>query len=343
MKIILDIGHPKDVNVFKNVITSLGKKGHDVKIVARAKENTEKILKDYGFSCEYGPYYKSIIGKALGIPINDLWLYRIAKKFNPDIFISPGSPYSAHVSKILGRPHYAFIDTEIATLATKLMFPFTDKVYTSSSFYINLGPKQVKFNGYYELAYLHSEYFNPDKRILDKYGLEEEYIILRLSALASHHDINASGFSFKSERELHDYIYELEKYGRVIISSEKNDWETITKYQINFQSNDLHQVLYFAKMYIGEGASMASEAAILGTPSIYVSNTRRGYLKELEERYQLAYSVSTREEALIKVIKILEENDVRNKWHMKRDRMLNEKIDVVRFMVESIENYNSTL
>lgn len=340
MKVIVDIGHPKDVNVFKNIILTLIKNGHEIKIVARAKENTDRILKDHGFSCEYGPYYKSIAGKIVGIPINDIWLYRIAKKFKPDIFISPGSPYSAHASKILGKPHYAFIDTEIATLATNLMLPFTDKVYTSSSYYIDLGPKQVRFNGYYELAYLHPRYFTPEEKVLDNYGLKkEEYIILRLSALASHHDINASGFSFKNEKELNNYINELEKYGRVIISSEKDNWDLIKKYQLKFQSKDLHHILYFAKMYIGEGASMASEAAILGTPSIYVSNTRRGYLNELEEKYELVYSISERKEALIKSIKILE-RDYKKIWYEKRARMLHEKIDVVRYIVNSIESYD---
>jgi predicted glycosyltransferase len=315
------------------------KKGHKIKIVSRAKENTKRILKDNGFSSEYVPYYKSIVGKAIGVPTNDLRLYKIARDFKPDIFLSPGSPYSAHVSRILGKPHYAFIDTEIASLATKLMSPFTDRIYTSSSFYIDLGPKQIRFNGYYELAYLHPKYFSPDKKIIEEYGLEEGYIILRLSALSSHHDINARGFSFKSEKELNDFINVLEKYGRVIITSEKNNWETISKYQLNFQSKDLHHILYFAKVYIGEGASMASEAAILGIPSIYVSNTRRGYLNELEEKYQLAYSISTREEALNKAIEILERSSVRDEWHVKRDQMLCEKIDVVEYIVDSIENH----
>ena len=46
MRVLLDIGHPKDVNVFKNVIVKLQNNGHEVKIVARAKENTKKILDD---------------------------------------------------------------------------------------------------------------------------------------------------------------------------------------------------------------------------------------------------------------------------------------------------------
>ena len=343
LKILLDIGHPKDVNVFKNVILALQNHGHEVKIVARAKENTKQMLNEYGFEYDELKYYEHIFSKALGIITNDIQLYKIAKKFKPDIFVSPGSPYSAHVSRLLGKPHIAFSDTEIAGLVIKLMLPFTDKIYTSSSFYLDLGPKQVRFNGYYELAYLHPKYFTPNKEVLKKYDLENDYIILRLSALASHHDVGASGFSFETEEELKDYIAALEKYGRVVISSETDQWPTITDYQLKFDPKDLHDILYFAKLYIGEGATMASESAILGVPAIYVSNTRRGYLDELEKTYDLAFTIGNKRDALEKVVFLLGIDDLKGKWHSKRERMLGEVTDTVKFMVEVIEKYHLRL
>jgi len=45
------------------------------------------------------------------------------KKYHPDLFLSPGSPYAAHVSRLFGKPHLAYIDTEIAIFAIKLMLP----------------------------------------------------------------------------------------------------------------------------------------------------------------------------------------------------------------------------
>lgn len=338
MRIMLDIGHPKDVNVFQNVISELQNRGHDIKIVARAKENTKRIMKECGLSCEFGPYYKSMTGKAFGIIRNDIWLYNIAKRFQPDIFISPGSPYSAQVSKLLGKPHLAFIDTEIAGPAIKLMLPFTDTVYTSTSFYLDLGPKQKRFNGYYELAYLHPKYFMPKKEVLAKYGLGNDYIILRLSALSSHHDIGASGFSFKTEEELKEYIKMLEEYGKVIISSEVAPWKTIEDYQLKFNPSELHDILFHSKLCIGEGATMASEAAIMGVPSIYVSNTQRGYLNELEEKYELAYTISDNKVALDKALCLLKKDGLKEEWNLKKQKMLEEKVNVVEFMVDKIEN-----
>ncbi|NPE27883.1 DUF354 domain-containing protein [Methanococcoides sp. SA1] len=343
MKIILDIGHPKDINVFKNIIDILQNHGHEVKIVARAKENTKIILDKYNIQCEFGPYYTTMLGKVFGIFKNDIWLYKIAKNFNPDIFISPGSPYSAHVSRLLGKPHLAFIDTEIASLAIKLMLPFTDKVYTSSSFYDNLGPKQVKFNGYYELAYLHPKYFKPNKSVLDKYSLKENnYLILRLSALASHHDVLAKGFSFDNNKDLIEYIELLEKYGKVIIFSESNNIP-LEKYKLNIDPSDFHDILYFSKFFIGEGATMASESAILGVPSIYVSNTKRGYLEELEHQYGLVFTLLTKEDAFRKAVELLKNPELNQLWISKRDEMIHQKMNVAEYIAEIIENYPKEL
>lgn len=334
---MLDIGHPKDVNLFKNVIMKLQKKGHEIQIFARAKENTKKMLAEYNLEYKLSKHFKSMSGKALGVFFNDILLYKYAKDFNPDIFVSPGSPYSAHVSRLIGKPHIAFSDTEIAGIVTHLTLPFTDKIYTSTSFYLDLGSKQEKFDGYYELAYLHPKYFTPKKQVTEKYQLKENYIILRLSALASNHDLQATGFGFKTQDELKEYLQEIEKYGQIIIFSETSQWQIIKEYQIEIDSRDLHDLLYYSKLYIGEGASMASEAAILGVPSIYVSNTERGYLNELEQKYGLVCNIIQRDKALKKAIEILRDEQVRDKWNLKKEIMLSEKIDVVNFMVDTIE------
>jgi len=341
LNVLVDVGHPKDVNVFKNVLCSLQKKGHDIKIVARDRENTKQILHSLGFEFEVCKFYSNIYQKAFGLLLNDLWLYKISKSFKPDLFISPGSPYSAHVSRILEKPHLAFSDTEIAQIVIKLTLPFTSEIYTSTSFYLDLGSKQKRFNSYYELAYLHPKYFAPNKEILGKYGLNDNYIILRLSAFDSSHDMNAVGFNFKTENELITFVKQLEQYATVIIFSEIQNWQTIKDHSLIIAPQDFHDILNYSVLYIGEGATMASEASILGVPSIYVSNTQRGYLIELEQKYKLVYTISNRNDAMKKAVKILENGSSLTEWKLKRDKMLSEKVDVVKFMVDSIEKFDT--
>ena len=84
----MDICHPKDANIFKNIIRELEKKGHTTKITVANKENTVAILEDYGFDYEVRRYYGEIASKAIGVLKNDIWLYKVSKKFKPDILLS---------------------------------------------------------------------------------------------------------------------------------------------------------------------------------------------------------------------------------------------------------------
>lgn len=341
MRILVDMGHPTDVNLFKNVIWELEKRGHEVKITAANKENTTMLLDGYGFDYEMRRHYRGILEKAMGVLRNDIWLYGVSKKFKPDIFISPGSPYAAHVSKLFRKPHIAFSNTERATLALSLMMPFTDIVCTPSFFQKDIGLKQVRFNSYYELAYLHPNYFTPDPTVLEELNLNKEdtFIMLRFSSLDSHHDIGVKkGFDFSSNNEILEFIKKIEGYGRVFLTSEVKLTEELEKYKVSVPIDRFHSFVSFAAMYIGEGAKTASEAAILGVPSIYVSTTRRGYLDELEEKYGLAYTVTDQRQALKKAVELLEDGNIKKKWQRKREKLLSEKIDTTEFMVEFIEN-----
>ena len=347
MKILFDINHPKDVNVFRNVIRRLEKNGHEIKIIAGNKENTLDVLSAYGF--EYMPkkHYKGLVNKAIGMLKSDYTIYKASKEFKPNIFVSFGSPYAAQVSKMFRKTHISFSDTDTEVVSINLFailtLPFSEVDYVPACHRINHGSKQKRFNGYYELAYLHPRYFNPDPTVLEKLDLsrDDRYILLRLSALTSHHDIGVHGFDFKSKEELSEFIRELKNYGHVFITSEIKLSRELEKYKVKISPNELHSFISFATLYIGEGATMAAEAAVLGVPSIYVSTTRRGYLDELEMKYGLAFTISSKDKALKKAIELLEDKDIKTKWQRKREIMLNEKIDVTKFMVDVIEKWGN--
>lgn len=344
MRILIDLNHPKDVNIFRNVISIFEEKGYKIKLVAANKENVLDILDDYELKYEVKKHYKGLLRKAIGMLQNDYLIYKIAKKFKPDIFASFGSPYAAQVSKMFGKKHISFSDTDtnITTVnhfgITTLFFSEVD--YVPLCHKKNRGPKQKKFNGYYELAYLHPKYFIPNNDIFKMLCLSQNdrYIILRFSALNAHHDIGAHGFDFRTEQEIRDFIVSLEKYGTVFITSEVKLSDELESYKAKIPSTDFHSFMYHSSLYIGEGASMASEAAVLGVPSIYVSNTTRGYLNELEHKYDLVYTISDKDKALEKAVSLLKIN-VKDEWKQKKEKMLRDKVDTTEFIVDVLENY----
>jgi len=344
LRVLFDVGHPTDVNVFRNVIKKLEKEGHSTKVTARDKENTVELLKTYGLDYEVSPHYKGMLNKALGLPRADYFVYKVAKKFSPDVFISAGTPYAAQVSKMLGKPHIAFPNTEHAKLAIYLSKPFTDLICTPTFFKRDFGKKQKRFNSFNELTYLHPNYFTPDESIVEKLGLQKDsYVLIRFSALDSHHDLSAKGFDFKSEEEVLEFIEKIEEFQRVVITSELKMGSKFEKYKLNVPSDKWHDFLYYATMYIGEGAKTASEGAILGVPAIYVSNTKRGYLDELEERYDMAYTIPDKDMALNKARSLLNQDNLKEIWRSKRDKLLKDKIDTVEFIVNIAKKYGEKI
>ena len=86
---------------------------------------------------------------------------------------------------------------------------------------------------------------------------------------------------------------------------------------------------------------MATEAAVIGTPSIIISSLAgaMGNFIELEEIYEILYSYTDTDVALDKANEILQDSGSKEKWQIKRQRLLKDKIDVTAFMIWFIENY----
>ena len=345
MKIMVDIGHPAHVHFFKNFIQEMRKKGHKLIITARDKDVALRLLEAYGI--EY-----TVVGKMGKGKLNlikewvgrDLKIYSIAKRFHPSILTGIHNPCMAHVARLTGAKSIIFTDTEHARLANRVTFPFADVICTPSCFKKDLGTKQIRYNGYHELAYLHPNYFKPDPLVLDDLGLKpsDKFVIVRFVAWQASHDIGQHGFDMETKRKL---IKELEKYAKVFITSESPLPAEFEQHRISLPPEKLHDLLYHASLCISEGGTTATEAAILGTPSIHVSTTAQycGNFEDLHKNYDLIYTYSNQEQALKKALELLGKEGLKKEWQHRRERMLVDKTDVTQFMVDFIENYPESL
>jgi predicted glycosyltransferase len=340
MRIIVYIGHPAHVHLFKNMIWNLEGDGHEVKITAIDKEIALYLLNAYGFKYDnLGKHSKKLLKKLLGFIARDYRLYQVAKNFKPDVFISHGSMFAAHVAKLFRKPHISLEDTEHSTEQYRLYAPFTDVILTSSCFKRDLGKKQVRYNGYHELAYLHPNYFTPDPSVLDYLGLSEDdkFVILRFVSWGASHDIGQHGIQNKIE-----LAWELEKYGGVFITSEGRLDKELEKYKIKVSPEKLHDLLYYASLYVGDGGTTASEAAVLGTPAVFISTIVSGYLYN-EEKYGLVHVFSDPKtgegEGIKRALELLKDNNLKDDARGRRKKLLKDKIDVTAFMCWFIENY----
>ncbi len=340
MKILVDIGHPAHVHFFKNMIWKLEENGHEILITSRDKDVTLRLLEIYKFKYEcVGRYRKNGILKFIDLLNIDYNLYKVCKNFNPDLILGFGSINAAHVSFFIRKPCIIFDDDEYSY---KFYKPFTKMICTTHTFKIDLGEKHIKFRGYKELAYLHPRYFKPNPNALKEIGLDksEVFIIMRFVGWTAFHDVGKSGLD--SEKKLF-FVEELQKYARILISTENNLLPALEKYKIIIPPDKIHDLIYFAKMLIGDTQTMTTEAAILGTPAIrcnsWVGKDDMLNFIELEQKFGLIFNYNDPDKALEKAVELIQKQNLKEEWGLKRETLLKDKGDVTAFMIWLIENY----
>lgn len=342
MRILIDIGHPGHVHFYKNIIWNLQNKGHEILISARDKEVTLDLLDHYGFDYKVlSVMGEGKFGLALEFFKREYSLYRLIKKFKPDVISELGGGiFISLLCKILKKPSIVFTDSEPVSLDWHFSFPFAKVIYTPNSFIGNIGSNHIRYNGYQELSYLHPDYYTPDPNILREIGIAEDvpYILLRFVAWKAGHDINQSGFSYEFKLEI---VKTLSKYAEVLITSETPLPQELRSYGISISPHRIHDALYFATLFMGDGATMATEAGILGTPSIRSSSMalNMGNFIELMNKYKLVYSYDSPKEALNKAVSLLENKNSNNIWRKRRKDFLTDQIDVVKFVIKLFEEY----
>lgn len=341
MRISIDIGHPGHVHFFKNFIWEMKRRGHDIIVTSREKEISNYLLNKYKIGYEnLGKNKKGLLNKFIGIPLFDFKMFKTVKKFKPDIFLSIASLYAAHVGKFLGKKVVIFTDTEHAKLANSLTFPFSDTICTPSCFLKDLGPKQFRYDGYHELAYLHPNRFKPNPKILEELGMnrKDKFYMVRFISWGAAHDV---GQKKSTKEDKIGIIKELEKHGRVLLTFEGDLPKELEEYRLKLAPEKMHDLLYYSQMYFGEGGTTSTEAAVLGVPSIIVNPLAKycGNHHDLTNKYKLQAFFDSIPEAKEKASEILEDKNTKKIWKERREIMLKDKIDVTKWMIEFVENY----
>ena len=132
----------------------------------------------------------------------------------------------------------------------------------------------------------------------------------------------------------------IERGYKVFISSEGDSDDSVTeKYRIRLSPELIHDVMAKASLLITEGATMASECAMLGTTVIYVNSLDAGTLRELEDKYRLIKGYRSSKGVIENVVELLDSGDLSSIPRTRSIKMLSEKIDPTEFLVWFIEKF----
>ena len=338
--ILIDIGHPAHVHMYKHFAREMMARGHKVLFTCRSKEFETDLLESYSFDyINLGRKSASVLGKVFDMLRFDFKEWRIARRFRPDVLISHGSIVASHIAWICRKPHVTFEDT-FNMEQVRLYAPFTRVIITAD--YpnpISHWDKVIQCPCYNELLYLHPNRFTPEIHIREELQLQEgeRYTIVRFVGWNATHDMGHSGISIENKILA---VKAFEQFGRVFISSESPLPKQLETYRFPLPPNRMHDAEAFASLVFGESATMASEAAVLGVPSIYIDNIGRYYTREQETRYHLCYNFTESPEdqrrAIDKGVEILS-GKTGVDYQAARAQLLKEKIDVTAFFVDFIE------
>ena len=365
MRIALFLGHPAHFHMLKHAAAGLKAHGHQVFFVIKKKDILENLCQDAGF--EYFKIREGRGGSKLGLIKSVLgmeWhMLQFIRRNKIDILV--GSTLSFAAAKLARIPVIAMgeDDADVVPKYAKMVYPFASSVLTpdccDNGRWNN---KSSKYPSYHELAYLHPNHFTPDPKIVEAYGIgtSKPYFVMRFASLNAHHDAGIKGINTEVAQRLIDI---LSPHGRIYITSERPLEPQFEQYRIKINPLDMHHVMAFASLYIGDSQTMAAEAGVLGVPFVRFNDFvgRIGYLRELEDVYELGYGIhatplasdspiyrndgSAQPSGVEELYKRVEQlvampsEERRATFQSRRQKMLSEKIDCAKFLTWFIENY----
>ena len=367
MNVLIQLSHPAHFHLYKNVAKKLIEDGNKVLFVIKSKDILETLLQNAGL-----PYVNINQHAHRGSKIGILWdmfvrewrIIRLCRKHRIDL-LTGSTPEVAHVSWLLRLygVNTGEDDAAVVPMFGKIAGPFIqclvvpDPCDTGSS-----DSKTSHYPGYHELAYLHPNHFTPSREVVEGYGIDVDkpYFVLRFASLNAHHDIGIKGINTEVAQRLIDI---LSQHGRIYITSERPLEPQFEQYRIKINPLDMHHVMAFASLYIGDSQTMAAEAGVLGVPFVRFNDFvgRIGYLRELEDIYELGYGIhatplatdsiihradgSTQPSGVdalyrkVEQVVAMSSSERKAIYAARREKMLSEKIDCAKFLTWFIENY----
>jgi uncharacterized protein len=346
MNVLIYVGHPAQYLFFRPTIQNLHSHRHQVLLLIKTKDVLETLVKQDGIAyqnIQERPRKNNLWGIILGLVKRNWAVYKQARRFKPDLML--GSDASlAQVGWLLRIPRVTVLEDDYSVIKNLalLTFPFSSFLLVPACCDVGSWKhKKLGYRGYMKLAYLHPDTFRPDAGVLERYGLQRPFVLIRLAQLTAHHDFGAEGISASGLDRLID-LFRLRGL-QVWISAEGEIAANHQSHLLQINPSDLHSIFSYATLLVSDSQSMSVEASMLGIPSIRISSFSGeiSVLEELEHRYRLTFGFKPREQKryLRRITSLLDLPDLEATFQQRRAEMLAEKIKVSQFFTWFIEHY----
>jgi predicted glycosyltransferase len=331
MRVLFDIVHPAHAHFYRHLHARLLREGHECQVLARDKEVTLQLLDDFGIPYEtHGRPEQGRIRQASELLARDARLFRMGRRFRPD-FVLARNPAGMHAARPLGAIGVFDTDDGLAGgQIFRLAAPAARVITTPECLVDDFGAKHVRYPGYKALAFLHPDHFTPDPAVRERLGVDgDPFAIVRLTAMDSAHDHNQQGVSLALADALVD---RLGQSMRVFVSTEGALPARWSHLGFPLPPRQMLDAMAAASLVVGDSGSMVGEAAMLGTPAVFLGSFahERAYLVDLERSWGLArvFLPDESDEMLRVVVELVDDPTTEATWRERRAKMLDHAVDL---------------
>ncbi|MBD8490472.1 DUF354 domain-containing protein [Echinicola sp. CAU 1574] len=339
MNILIDIKHPAQLNLFKGLANKLKEQNWKVIICYLDRGKLPKIIDK-----EYPGFTKYKIGSSRGTKWSIFWqgnvkrtsdFLKLIKKEKIDICAAASSAPLALACKLSGTPIVQFYDDPERKGINKINEILSNKLFFPPI--VEESKKVEVFNCLKEWSYLSPTYFKPNPEVLKSYDIKPyEYVFVR--------EVSNKSFNYYDQEDAivcsisgdldNSIPYLLSLEDKTIKDKFPDNW-TILQEPIE----DIHSLIYYSKLIISSGDSMAREGAMLGVPSVYCGIREMKANKLLAEKGLLKHEPSKR--AITPINQLVANGFSKEQQSQTREKLLKEWDDMILFMEKQILKYKN--
>jgi predicted glycosyltransferase len=171
---------------------------------------------------------------------------------------------------------------------------------------------------------------------LEELGVKsKEYVIVRYVAYDAHHDLKVHPIPEEIKKTI---VKEISKQYKVFVSLEKSVKDPFyDDYVLKISPEKMHDLEANAKFMVAEGATMASEAFLLGVPYLYLNPLIVGYIDYQCTQYPNRCFKTTNADEALKIVNQL--MDIKIDSDAERRKVEGQTINPTEYLVKFVENY----
>lgn len=323
--------HPEHVRFFRHPIEELQAEGIEVSVYAREHGPTIELLDQYGLDYHVLAGSGSTPAELLaGHVAYEARLLAAARRHDVSVLASVGGRAVSHLAPLAGARSVVFLDWQPG-VTDRLVGALAHTVCTPAFLTPDVSSRSEQYAGFHELSHLHPDRFDSDPDAVRRLGLDPDE---RLFVLGFLNPTVEAGTGSSIVETLHE---RLSGYGAFAYADEHVGSATPSVTAATPDGGtgatippaDRADVLAHADLCLGDSGLLATEAAVLGTPSVLLWDDRiPTRIAELSDRYGLLHATADGDEFLEQVAAVATDPGAEELWVDRRDRLIAETTDV---------------